>query len=66
MGKAINLGSAKADDPIYDSGPQVHFKPPLIPSTSATAPSTAGALPPGKTPPVNAVPTTNGKKAKLR
>ena len=48
MGKVTHLGSAKADDPIYSSGPQVHFRPPSAPSTDGTAPSMDGGPPPEK------------------
>jgi len=43
MGRVIDLGSAKPDDPIYGGGPQVSFRPRLTPSTSGTATSTGGA-----------------------
>ncbi len=43
MGKITWLGSAKPDDPIYLNGPMVSFKPPLTPSTGATAKPTDGA-----------------------
>lgn len=51
MGKIIDLGFAKADDPIYPGGPRVSFRPRLTPSGSATPSNTAGAPQPGKKPP---------------
>lgn len=45
MGKLIDLGSAKRDDPIYSSGPMVSFKPKLTPSTESSKKNTAGKQP---------------------
>ncbi len=38
------------DDPIFSTGPQVHFKPPLTPSTADTASSMDGAQHPMQQP----------------
>jgi hypothetical protein len=45
MAKIIDLGSAAPDDPIYSSGPLVHFKPPLPASKGAGAEMKGGDAP---------------------
>jgi hypothetical protein len=50
MGKVIDLGSAKPDDPIYSGGPMVSFRPPLTPSSADTATNTGGAQHPVQQP----------------